>query len=192
MAFASRVWTMLCKIWFGFLGSYPTTSSYSERISQLSKYSLGDIVDNFDASHAATAIENIYIKAAQTRKPIRIITGHFNPVVYENLRVRDAFSKCIKNKVDIKIVVTESKSYLENEIAFVQELAGKENINIAMSEGIATPHMIVVGDKGAVFRYETNCDTYNGKVSFNSPEVGRNFVKTFDELYLKLSNEAVT
>lgn len=189
----AKGWIFLCKFWFAFLGSYPVTDTYENRIMQLSKYDLDEIVDNFDDSHAAIAIEQIYLKAAALKRPVRIVTGHFNPIVYENHpMVISAFEKCVSKKIDIKVVITEPVKFNQNNTQFaenIKKLNRNKKINIVMTSKKSTPHMIVVGDSGSIFRYETNSKTYNGKVSFNSPEVGRAFVNNFDLLFKEVTGK---
>jgi len=188
MAFGSRLWHLLLKFYYFLIGAYPPTNSFEQKIQQLSDFNLEEIVENFDAKHAAIVIERIYLKAAIEKKKIRHLTGHFDPVVYKDYpNVLAALKKCVRNKVEISVIVTEREKFDSNKIEFVKLIENYASINYSSESMTQEPHMLLVGDHGSVFRYETNPSTHNGKVSFNCPSLGGGFVDSFDSLFDSLT-----
>lgn len=193
MTLLTRFYQKLLKAFHIVRGTYPSTSTFEEKIKQLSTYDLSEIVENFDAEHAAIVIEQIYEKAAREKKPIRHVTGCFDPIVYEKYpSILNAFKACVERGVPISIIVTEPEKFKSNDITFttyVKGLDGGGLVSIEKTDENLT-HVLVVGDSGSIFRFETNADTHNGKVSFNAKNIGKHFVQSFDSKFHSLKAAA--
>ena len=176
----SMVWLRLRKLWYASFGTYRTPRTFEEKVQQLSTFEQSEIIDNDRTNHAEIAMIAIYKKAAEKKLPIRHVTGFLDPAVYSSPKLEEALNGCIKKKVPISMMYTDVDLFEQHNSEFKNSITTYPLAKVVPSNE-NLPHMIMLGDNGAVFRYETHPERHTAKLSFNCPEFGSRLVSEFDE-----------
>jgi len=164
--------------------------TFESKVAIAANRALPDTIDNFDSSSAITVLSHIFESAAVDRKRIRHISNDFDPAVYDDYRVIDALQKCINSDIRMQYIINKNSEYKGNRSRFVK-LLKMHNVEIVTSSEKLNP-LVVLGESGNVYRYETDPETQKHVVSFNWPIVGTKLIKYFDQHFSKATKAPLT
>ena len=171
---------------------------YRAKVGAAAEEMNGAIFLNEDVYHAWYLFKVILQRAPKDKYPIRIVCGRLRKDFYESLK--PYADKAMKKGCSLDVYVTSrTKEELEDN-QFAQMLESSENGNLCCNdEGKdmeSVPHMILAGEKGEIFRYETDSKEHKALVAFGKtdyPEnLGESLVKNFNDIVASYWNPVPT
>lgn len=173
---------------------------YRAKVGAAAEEMNGGIFLNEDVYHAWYLFKVILQRAPKNKYPIRIICGQLRKDFYESLGpyADDAMKKGCS--LDVYVTFRSKESLREESNQFAQMLESSENGNLYCNdEGKdmeSVPHMILAGEKGEIFRYETDNKEHKALVAFgetNYPEnFGESLVNNFNDIVASYWNPVPT
>jgi hypothetical protein len=153
-------------------------SEFEKLVQKYAKSLENYTIFNASTAHAIILFKNLLEVAAREKRPVKIFSGCFDPMVYDSLV--EQMKKVIVANVRISLTSECEGTKLQGN-SFVETIKAYTNGTvISLERKIRAPHFILVGNSS--YRVELDDALKSATANFNDPATGA----TLDSLYDRL------